>query len=197
MRRRAGFTLLELLIVLAIVSILWAMLFPVFARARESARKIHCLSGIVQLGVALHLYAADWSGAFPPKDDDWDPLDPYVRNRDVFRCPDDSKLAAAPTRTEAGKGQPVHIESSYIYRSGLSNDGRAAEIVAFDRWIWHLGGRNVVFLDGHGSWFSAATFWIVAPPRVIALDPAFHALNPAQQKAAREGEEIRGRLPWK
>jgi len=197
MRKKSGFTLLELLIVLVIASILWAMLFPVFARARESARKIQCLSGLVQLGAALHLYAADWGGAFPPKDNEWGPLDPYARNRDVFRCPDDSELPAVPAQTESGNQQPVHIESSYIYRSGLSNDGRTTDIIAFDRWIWHLGGRNIVFLDGHGAWFSAAAFWPIAPSQVLALDPVFRALSPEQQKAAREGQQIPGKLSWK
>lgn len=196
MKRKSGFTLLELILVVFIASILWAMLFPVFARARESARKIQCLSSIVQLGAALQLYAADWGGAFPPTDNEWGPLDSYVRNRDVFRCPDDAELPAAPAETESGNRQPVHIESSCIYRSGLSNDGRATEIVAFDRWIWHLGGRNVVFLDGHGAWFHAATFWPSAPPQVLALDPAFDALSSEQQKAAREGRQIPGKLPW-
>ena len=42
--RRSGFTLIELLVVIAIIAILAAILFPVFARARESARKTQCLS---------------------------------------------------------------------------------------------------------------------------------------------------------
>jgi prepilin-type N-terminal cleavage/methylation domain-containing protein/prepilin-type processing-associated H-X9-DG protein len=196
MKHRRGFTLLELLIVLFIISILAAMIFPVFSRARESARKVTCLSSIVQLGSALQLYAADWSGAFPPKDNDWSPLDPYVKNRDAFRCPDDASLrpSASPPDEEH---QPVQIKSSYIYRSGLANDGLSREIVAFDRWIWHLGGRNVLYLDAHGSWVNALQFWPTAPERVLALDPVFHALTPEQQKAAREGRQIPGELPWK
>jgi len=194
---RRAFTLLELLVVLFIISILAAMLFPVFTRARESARKIQCLSNLVQLGIALQLYASDWSGALPPKDNDWDPLYTYVKNEDLFRCPDDSELISAPARPEPAKGEPVHIESSYAYRSGLANDGLATEVVAFDRWIWHLGGRNVVFLDAHGGWFSDQAFWQIIPPQVLALDPAFRALTSAQQKAWREGQEIPGKLPWR
>ncbi len=44
--RRGGFTLIELLVVIAIIAILAAMLFPVFARARESARKIQRLVNV-------------------------------------------------------------------------------------------------------------------------------------------------------
>jgi prepilin-type N-terminal cleavage/methylation domain-containing protein len=42
--KRHGFTLIELLVVIAIIAILAAILFPVFARARESARKTMCMS---------------------------------------------------------------------------------------------------------------------------------------------------------
>ena len=59
-RRRKGFTLIELLVVIAIIGILAAMLFPVFAKARESARKIQCLSNVKNIAMALQMYLADW-----------------------------------------------------------------------------------------------------------------------------------------
>jgi prepilin-type N-terminal cleavage/methylation domain-containing protein/prepilin-type processing-associated H-X9-DG protein len=62
---RRGFTLIELLVVIAIIGILAAMLFPVFARARESARKIQCLSNIKNIAIAVNMYLADYN-AFPP-----------------------------------------------------------------------------------------------------------------------------------
>ncbi len=65
MRRRTGFTLIELLVVIAIIGILAAMLFPVFARARESARKIQCLSNVKNLALAMNMYLTDYD-AFPP-----------------------------------------------------------------------------------------------------------------------------------
>ncbi len=60
-----GFTLIELLVVIAIIAILAAMLFPVFARARESARKIQCLSNVKNIAMAVNMYLADYQ-AFPP-----------------------------------------------------------------------------------------------------------------------------------
>jgi len=68
-RRRAGFTLIELLVVIAIIAILAAMLFPVFARARESARKIQCLSNVKNITTALQVYLSDYD-RFPPSTTD-------------------------------------------------------------------------------------------------------------------------------
>jgi len=65
MRRRKGFTLIELLVVIAIIGILAAMVFPVFARARESARKAVCLSNVKNIALAINMYVMDWNGFFP------------------------------------------------------------------------------------------------------------------------------------
>jgi len=66
MGRRHGFTLIELLVVIAIIGILTGMVFPVFARARESARRATCMSNIKQLSLAILMYVADNGGGFVP-----------------------------------------------------------------------------------------------------------------------------------
>jgi prepilin-type N-terminal cleavage/methylation domain-containing protein/prepilin-type processing-associated H-X9-DG protein len=65
MTKRSGFTLIELLVVIAIIAILAEMLFPVFARARESARKIQCLSNVKNIATAIQMYLTDYD-SFPP-----------------------------------------------------------------------------------------------------------------------------------
>jgi len=65
-RRLRGFTLIELLVVIAIIGILAAMVFPVFARARESARKAVCLSNVKNIALAVNMYLADNNDTFPP-----------------------------------------------------------------------------------------------------------------------------------
>ncbi len=113
MRRRQGFTLIELLVVIAIIGILAAMVFPVFARARESARKAVCLSNVKNVALAIQMYLADNNDTLPPAEHNatvvhyfspcedcnepansanpylrWPViLDEYVKNRDVWRCP--------------------------------------------------------------------------------------------------------------
>ncbi len=105
MCRRHGFTLIELLVVIAIIAILAAILFPVFSRAREQARKTTCLTHAKQIGQALMMYVQDWDEGFPYQLDwcqfsaggsleqnspNWTPqgkIYPYVKNAAVFDCP--------------------------------------------------------------------------------------------------------------
>ena len=68
LRRRAGFTLIELLVVIAIIGILAAMVFPVFARARESARKAVCLSNVKNIALAIQMYLGDNNDTLWPKE---------------------------------------------------------------------------------------------------------------------------------
>jgi prepilin-type N-terminal cleavage/methylation domain-containing protein/prepilin-type processing-associated H-X9-DG protein len=60
-----GFTLLELLVVIAVIALLTAMLLPALARAKQKAVSAQCLANLKQVGVALQMYVDDNSQMFP------------------------------------------------------------------------------------------------------------------------------------
>src|SRR5438128_12006289 len=102
-----AFTLIELLLVIAIIAILAALLLPALAGARQKAFTIRCSSNQSQIGKAFHMYADD-NNAFYPEINDWAstggkdgtydvftaatnrPLNVYIsRAYETFRCPSD------------------------------------------------------------------------------------------------------------
>jgi len=64
-RKYHAFTLIELLVVISIISILAAILFPVFARARENARRTSCMSNIKNMALAIMMYTQDYDEHLP------------------------------------------------------------------------------------------------------------------------------------
>jgi prepilin-type N-terminal cleavage/methylation domain-containing protein/prepilin-type processing-associated H-X9-DG protein len=65
LKTNRGFTLIELLVVIAIIAILASILFPVFARARENARRTSCISNLKQIGLGLMQYTQDYDEKYP------------------------------------------------------------------------------------------------------------------------------------
>ena len=86
-----GFTLLELLVVFAILALLAALLLPAMAKARNQAQTAHCMSNLHQLGVALNLYTQD-ANAYPLATSNgitgaWQPALRTVVPSLMFSCP--------------------------------------------------------------------------------------------------------------
>lgn len=96
--KRNGFTLFELLAVIATIGILAAILLPALARSRESARRASCMANLVQLGMALRMYAEEherslpWSGGGGNADGLLELRGNYVTDDHLFFCPSDPNV---------------------------------------------------------------------------------------------------------
>ena len=87
-RKTTGFTLIEMLIALAIIAIIAAILFPVFAGVRERGRRTMCQSNLKQLALAMQQYVQDNEGQYPSVNNWAYASNSYLKNTTVFQCPD-------------------------------------------------------------------------------------------------------------
>ena len=113
--KRRGFTLIELLVVIAIIAILAAILFPVFQKVRENARRASCTSNLKQLSLGVIQYQQDFDEIMPGSvgtatlggwiyltgfaspatgvtkfDPTKGSIYSYIKSTGVYVCPDDS-----------------------------------------------------------------------------------------------------------
>jgi prepilin-type N-terminal cleavage/methylation domain-containing protein/prepilin-type processing-associated H-X9-DG protein len=169
-RQRRGFTLIELLVVIAIIAILASILFPVFAKAREAARKTACLSNMKQISTAVMMYSQDYDELFPFRGGNAAPFyswrqitQPYVKNAQLFACPsntDNNKVA------DAGDSFFPAIPRSYAMNDRLSAQSQAvvqapaskimiAELL-YQNWTdygspWWTGNSAVNWTNGYAG----------------------------------------------
>lgn len=118
-------TLIEWVVVLAIIAVLLALLFPPATRSREATRQVQCKNKLKQIGLALHNYH-DVYGSFPPAytvDADGQPLHswrtlilPYLDRDDVYESIDLTKRWDDPANATAFETRIPEFECPEDYR---------------------------------------------------------------------------------
>lgn len=148
--RRRGFTLVEIIIVLAIISILTALAFPAFYAARGKARQLSCASNLHQIGLGVMMYIQDNDDRYPRGGDPIDidttawqgafngrfaedakalkplpvVLKPYVKEAELWHCPADIGFDYAdtvfPVPLKAHPSSFAAFGTSYYYRTEIA-----------------------------------------------------------------------------
>ncbi|MEN6355827.1 MAG: DUF1559 domain-containing protein [Armatimonadota bacterium] len=137
MKRLTGFTIIELLVVIGIIAILAAILFPVFFAAKEKGKVTACLNNLHQLGKGMTMYADEWNhypiarletGGYGNPSGNWAGVDQvngkcdpksgqifqYVRNVDVYLCPSDKGVRATSISYGNGMNYPLSYSMNNI-----------------------------------------------------------------------------------
>jgi prepilin-type N-terminal cleavage/methylation domain-containing protein/prepilin-type processing-associated H-X9-DG protein len=161
---RRAFSLVELLVVIAVISMLLAMLVPALGQARSQARRAQCACNVRQLGHALHMYAADYRGRAMPlaytdaqligdgppiywwgtndlaavdhtRGFTWPYLHSDLRATGVYECP------SQPPGTYDPQGAASVVTSTYGYNGYYLSPPHATA------WSWTIGHRPWQNLD--------------------------------------------------
>jgi len=136
-RNKRAFTLIELLVVIAIIAILASILFPVFARARENARRASCSSNMKQIGLAIVQYTQDYDEKYPVQlqssttsvtnfttatganVSNWAfEIYPYLNNWQILTCP--SSIPSTSTAPPSGNNSNSYLGNGVIFRHPTS-----------------------------------------------------------------------------
>jgi len=159
---RRGFTLVELLVVIAVIGVLIALLLPALQQSRAAARTTACKSNMRQIGLAMHGFANNHQGRFPMtahagRESSWVyTLGPYLENVDDIRiCPADLK----------GPERVANKSTSYVLNDLICVKQPDAilslwKLKATSQTITVFEGsdlRNMDFMNEHvhaGTWFS-------------------------------------------
>lgn len=164
-----AFTLVELLVVIAVIGILSSLLLSSLGRAKEAGRSTACLSNLRQCGIALQLYTQEFGNRLPSMRDQLFGTNPpssdhlfgadvvlsnYLGNVAVLRCPSDKDGVYEKTRSSYSWNSLLNGQNAdHLQVLGLQFDPHQIPVM-FDKEAFHRlrgakKGVNYLYADGH------------------------------------------------
>ena len=192
-RTKGAFTLVEMLIVVGIVGLLAAIVFPAFSRVRASGRRATCASNLRQIGIALNQYAQDNRSLYPRINyttscAPWaDAVFPYIKSEQVFQCPElpqglyktgcpANDLSDPPNRILFDGSYSLNLPGGHRTGDRLHSGGSSSSVVPFPSTIRYTRPSSTILaLDGDGYFVSpmgAMAGSHMNPPDLPATDIA-------------------------
>jgi prepilin-type N-terminal cleavage/methylation domain-containing protein/prepilin-type processing-associated H-X9-DG protein len=166
--RQIAFTLIEMLVVIAIMALLAGLLLPVLSKAKQAGRSTACLSNLRQIGISLQIYVQEHENRMPVMYDALLSTNPpvtnlatmdrvltnYLGNPRILRCPADKKQLFDQTGSSYGWNALLNGQlSDQLKVFNIAFDPHQIPVI-FDKETFHrTSGRkrgvNYLFADGH------------------------------------------------
>ncbi len=161
MMKPRGFTLMEMLIVVAVIATLAGIGIPLGRAAVAKSREAACLNQLRSLGVALESYLSDHNQILPKlamgrssKADDSPVLEtlllPYVEAPDAFKCPQDSVEFARSGSSYFWNHLQNELPLSRLAFFGINDRPDKIPLIS-DKEAWHPNGTNFLYADQTSS----------------------------------------------